>query len=120
MTDRYDQDNARDTYAAEHGAPFNMEPAYVADGWSAGIAWRVTHYETEHVYDEPTLIDDAADPDDESNYAWDEEGYERPTGNLVAHMIGDDRDFTFEPADLTPIADDEYCAGCGQVGCGWC
>ena len=34
-------------------------------------------------------------------------------------MIGDDEVFTVDVADVSPIADDDYCSGCGQIGCGW-
>lgn len=80
---------------------FDFDATYVAEGWSAGVAWRVTHWETE------------ADEDTE----W--TGIENPTGLLVAHMVGDDRDFRFEPDQLTPIDEDAYCSCCGQVGCQW-
>ncbi len=78
---------------------FDFEPAYRADGWGAGIAWRVDEYESA--------------PDEDTEWS----GYEQPTGNVVAHMIGDDRSFTFDPDDLTPIAEEDYCGGCGQIGC---
>lgn len=78
--------------------PFDFEPAYVADGWR-GIAWRADDYETE--------------PDEDTEWT----GYEIPTGRILAHMIGDDRSFAFEPDELTPISDDDYCPGCGQTGC---
>ena len=81
--------------------PFDFEPAYRAEGY-AGIAWRVDGYECE--------------PDENTEWT----GVENPTGLLVAHMIGDDHDFTFEPDELTPITEEDYCAGCGQIGCGWC
>lgn len=79
---------------------FDFEPAYRADGYS-GVAWRVDGFETE--------------PDEDTEWS----GYENPTGRLVAHMIGDDRPFTFEPEELTPIEEDDYCGSCGQIGCGW-
>ncbi len=47
---------------------------------------------------------------------WD--GIEEPTGRLIVVMVGDDREWSVEPADLTPLDDDDYCAGCGQIGCG--
>jgi hypothetical protein len=34
-----------------------------------------------------------------------------------AHMVGDDRVFTFDVHYLTPIKEDEYCPECGQIGC---
>lgn len=80
---------------------FDFAPAYVADGWGAGIAWRAYAFETE--------------PDEDTYWT----GLENPTGRVLAHMIGDDRPFAFEPDELTPIADDDYCSCCGQIGCGW-
>lgn len=82
--------------------PFDFEPAYVAQGWASGIAWRAFEFESQ--------------PDEDTEWS----GYEVPTGLILAHMVGDDRPFAFDPDDLTPIGADDYCAGCGQVGCGWC
>lgn len=76
---------------------FDFKQAYKAEGYS-GIAWRATGY----------------------GEAYDEEGEPYLTDLIKAHMIGDDRDFYFEPSELTPIDEDDYCAGCGQIGCGWC
>lgn len=36
---------------------------------------------------------------------------------IVAHMVGDDREFRFAPEQLTRIDDDDYCHECGQIGC---
>jgi hypothetical protein len=65
-----------------------------------GIAFRVDGYETQ--------------PDE--NTIW--TGIEEETGRVKCHMIGDDRPFTFEPEELTPIDDDDYCPECGQLGRG--
>ena len=72
--------------------------AYTAKGWS-GIAWIVYGWETE--------------PDQDTEWT----GYENLTGRVVARMVGDNRMFTFEPDDLTPINDLDYCSECGQIGC---
>jgi len=72
--------------------------AYQASGWQ-GIAWSVLGWETE--------------PTEETVWS----GYEERTGKVVAIMIGDDRPFTFEPDDLTPIDETQYCHSCGQIGC---
>jgi len=79
---------------------FDFTKAYRVEGYG-GVAWRVTGHE------------EALDED----YEW--------TGiktviedRVVAHMIGDDRDFTFGVDELTPIEDDEFCSECGQIGCG--
>lgn len=74
--------------------------AYRIDGWAEGIAWRVLGWETE------------ADADTE----W--SGYEVRTGNVVAVMIGDDKHFSIDPAEVTPIDRLDYCGECGQIGCG--
>ncbi len=77
---------------------FDFEATYTADGYG-GVAWRVTGYE--EVADEDTV--------------W--SGYMVRTGKLVAHMVGDDRDFTFDEDELTELDEDDYCHECGQVGC---
>lgn len=40
-----------------------------------------------------------------------------PTGMVVAVMVGDDQPHVVDPDDLVEIADDDYCEGCGQIGC---
>jgi hypothetical protein len=35
-----------------------------------------------------------------------------------AVMVGDDREHVIDVDDLTEIADEDYCGGCGQIGCG--
>jgi hypothetical protein len=47
---------------------------------------------------------------------WCEEDHENC---VIASMVGDDYRHHCDVADLTPIHDDEYCSGCGQIGCGW-
>lgn len=36
---------------------------------------------------------------------------------VVCVMVGDDREFNFDIEDLIPIADEDYCSECGQIGC---
>lgn len=64
-----------------------------------GVAWRVLGWETE--------------PDEDTEWS----GVENRTGRVVAHMVGDDARFTFDPEDLTPIKREDYCGECGQIGC---
>jgi hypothetical protein len=33
-------------------------------------------------------------------------------------MVGDDHRWHIDMHDVTPLNDDEYCGGCGQIGCG--
>jgi hypothetical protein len=32
-------------------------------------------------------------------------------------MVGDDRRLTFEPDEVTPLSENDYCGSCGQIGC---
>ena len=66
-----------------------------------GIAWDVIGYLTEEIYD--AEIDD----------------FDTITNDSLAVciMVGDDRRFTFDVDDLTVIDDEDYCSGCGQIGC---
>ena len=73
-------------HAADPRAPFlfDFDATYTAEGWSARIAWRAFAYETE--------------PDEDTEWS----GIENPTGRVLAHMVGDDREYAFEPDDLAP------------------
>jgi hypothetical protein len=73
--------------------------AYAVARWGQGIAFRVCGWETQ--------------PDEDTEWT----GMETRTGNVIAVMIGDDRKFSVDPEDLTPIPDKDYCPECGQVGC---
>jgi hypothetical protein len=90
--------------------PFDFEPAYKAAG-PGGVAWRVTRHVKEQiahpVYDE-----------DGEYTGWDDWDEEEDESRVVAHMIGDDVDWTFDVTDLTPLDDEEFCRDCGQIGCG--
>jgi hypothetical protein len=37
---------------------------------------------------------------------------------IICVMVGDNRRFTFDKSDLTEIQEDDFCRGCGQIGCG--
>lgn len=68
-----------------------------------GVAWRALGWV------------ETVDPDDE-----DQEPYVAEGEVMVrVVMVGDDRVHTVDVDALTPIGDDEYCSGCGQIGCGW-
>jgi len=32
-------------------------------------------------------------------------------------MVGDDREFSVDPEDVTEIPENAYCPECGQIGC---
>lgn len=53
------------------------------------------------------------EPDEDTEWS----GVEVRTGRVVARMVGDDRDFSLDPDDVTPLEREAYCGACGQVGC---
>jgi len=71
-------------------------PGYRIRGWD-GIAWYVLGYE---------LAPDRIHPRVMSK-----------TGKLVMSMVGDDRHFVVDPRDVSPLSRDDFCGGCGQIGC---
>lgn len=72
--------------------------AYTVKGWR-GVAWHVLGWETE-----PT-----------EDTEWD--GIEERTGRVICVMVGDNRHFSEDPEDVTPLRREEYCGECGQIGC---
>lgn len=72
--------------------------AYSVRGY-AGVAFQVLGWEVE--------------PDDDTEWS----GYEPRTDNVLAVMVGDDKRWSVDPDDLTPLAEDAFCRECGQVGC---
>lgn len=40
------------------------------------------------------------------------------TSVVRAVMVGDDRELEVDRSELKLISDDDYCSGCGQIGCG--
>lgn len=87
-------------------ARLNYEPddkTFDADAYrvdrSDGVAWHVLGWETE--------------PDEDTEWS----GYEVRTGQVVCIMIGDDHHFAIDPEEIHPIDREEYCGGCGQMGC---
>lgn len=84
----------------EEDATSFPEEAYGEKNYDgSGAAWHVLGWEVK--------------PDEDTDWT----GIKVRTGKVVAVMIGDDRRFTFEEGDLTPLAREDYCGSCGQVGC---
>jgi hypothetical protein len=78
---------------------FDFSKRYSVEGYG-GIAWGACHYEK--IFGE--------------DYEWtgiEEENRDR----VVCIMVGDDREFTFDIDELTPLDDGDYCPVCGQIGC---
>lgn len=77
---------------------FPTDTSYTVRGFR-GIACRVLGHETE--------------PDEDTEFS----GYENRTGKVVIHMVGDDSLFSVDPDDCAPLAREEFCGECGQIGC---
>lgn len=74
------------------------------------VAWRIISFDTEEYEYDPGIDGEEGMPymdvrEDESR--------------VRCHMVGDDSVWTFDVEDLTVLNEDEYCGGCGQIGCGW-
>lgn len=70
---------------------------------AAAVAWTILGWELQ--------------ADEETEWS----GIYQRTGQILAVMVGDDRVHHFESKeDFIEISEDEYCGGCGQIGCGWC
>ena len=72
--------------------------AYRVEGYR-GIAWYARGWEVE--------------PDEDTKWT----GQLTRTGRVVLTMVGDDRRFVFDIADIAPIPRESYCGECGQLGC---
>ena len=87
-----------------HGKHYEEDETKFSGNFSvkgyAGIAWYALGWETE--------------PDEDTEWS----GTENRTGKVVAVMVGDDRHFSVDEDDLTPLAEEEFCGSCGQIGCG--
>lgn len=36
----------------------------------------------------------------------------------LLQMVGDDFEWHVDASDITPLPEEEFCGGCGQIGCG--
>jgi hypothetical protein len=73
-------------------------PAYTVHGWR-GVAFYVLGWEVA--------------PDEDTEWS----GIEERTGRVVVVMVGDDHKYVIDEDDVQPIAREEYCGECGQIGC---
>ncbi len=80
-----------------------------------GVAFYLKGYATRQ---EPIMILDY-DEDDQKEYRVESGDYEEVEvdDEVIAIMVGDDREFVVDVEDLILISDEDYCSGCGQIGC---
>lgn len=91
----------------------DFDAYYKVDGWG-GIAfyltgWAKDEVETEHV---------AYVYDDTPYFEYSTEIVESDT-QVIAIMVGDDTEHIVDVDSLTKIDADDFCGGCGQIGCSW-
>lgn len=97
---------------------FDFESAYTVSGWR-GIAWRaIEHPKVQEECQGHPDDGELNGPVGETFYCDGscEEPYEDTT-QVICHMVGDDRKYTFDIDELTKISEDDYCPECGQIGC---
>src|SRR5271157_1498540 len=94
---------------------FDTTKAYKVKGY-LGIAFRFHSWSKVWA----TYSESAVDEDGNFYLTDSDEGewIEQVDGDKACfHMVGDDRVFTFDLSDVTPIKDSEFCHSCGQIGC---
>ncbi len=89
----------------------------------SGVACRVVGPETipgEHEIECSTCAGcgvEHCDECDGAGYTYDEEPEPTETGRVLVVMVGDDHRHAVDPDACTPIAREDYCGECGQIGC---
>ena len=87
----------------------DFDARYSVAGYE-GVAFYLLGYVREHRWEDgERVIDWLGDLPD----AW-----EVDETQVRAVMVGDDREHIVDVDDLTPLGDLDYCAICGQIGCG--
>jgi len=97
----------------------DFRSAYRVAGWE-GMAWNVVGYATYWTEDNWTFV---GGPEDDANtdeqfYVYDEPEEVEDRTRVRCYMVGDDAIFIHDIEDLTPLPEEEFCPGCGQIGCG--
>jgi hypothetical protein len=93
--------------------------AYTATGYR-GVAIRLIGWAQESAAIYELVCEDEECDHQLSEMCWGNEGAEITWSDTMvrAYMVGDDRVLLIDRDDLTPIDELDYCAGCGQIGCG--
>lgn len=112
-----------DEYNAETAAAMEAETELVRDGFRPSEEVTIDRFmpgEAVKVLDYPGVAFrvDGLPVRHGPDYDWSGIVWQNPS-QRETHMVGDDRTFTFDVDDLSPLADEEYCGSCGQIGCGW-
>lgn len=90
---------------------------YTVDGHS-GVAWWFHGFEQEWVPEQVLYIDEETEEEYLDDSEWEGEFVE-DRSRVVMCMVGDDHKWYFDVTDIHLLPEDEFCGGCGQIGCGW-
>ena len=103
----------------ERETGLDFDATYTVDGMP-GVAWRIIEHPMLEVECQGHPDDGDFDgPMGETFYCDGScEGDPVDEDKVVAIMVGDDRRHVIDVDELTPIDEDDFCHGCGQVGCG--
>jgi hypothetical protein len=97
----------------------DFDARYRVDGYG-GVAFYLKGYATTEEYEGDYLVCEDEDCDHQSSdTCWIEGDTSIVTDHdhVIAVMVGDDRKHVIDVDDLEMLADDDYCSGCGQIGC---
>jgi hypothetical protein len=94
----------------------SMDQGYFSAKGFGGIALRVVAYPKVWEPDFSFAMDSFGEEYeyDTGNGEW----VENPdSGRVLVCMVGDNRKYELDREDLTPLAREEFCGECGQIGC---
>lgn len=98
---------------------FDFDVAYKVKDMP-GVAWHVLGYGTKWTEEDWEFVGDVDDDrENEDNYIYVEPEEYEDKSEVRCVMVGDDSVHVFDIDQLEKLEEDEYCAGCGQIGCGW-
>lgn len=98
---------------------FNFDATYRV-AYSPGIAFSPSSFGQREIQEDWELICTlGSECEHEGIECWlyFEPGFEDDWSKIEGHWVGDDHLFIVDVDDLIPIEEDDYCPGCGQIGC---
>lgn len=93
-----------------------IEPgAIVGIDGRGGVAWRIRRFASTQVPIESYGWDD----EEQCEYTFDSDELEEieDRDRVIAVMVGDDHEFTFDIEEARLLAETDYCHQCGSIGC---
>jgi hypothetical protein len=97
----------------------DFDARYTVDGYP-GVAFRLKDYARTEQYEGDVVVCDDEECDhglSEMCWAVGDTSLVYDLGFVIGVMVGDNREHTIDVTSLTKINDDDFCGGCGQVGC---